>query len=299
MYLGLWNIMFSWNFYYSLTNIQQYFHSLCDLALGFRKMRGAEENITAGDSLLNDLENEAEMVFVVPEVEMNSLENINTLYQSSPDIISENMENIPIYNGNQPIEVDEYGDSDFEFEFESDHDYEEEDEMIFAVPQLEMNYLENVHTVHQFSLDMTSEDSQNIPIHRTAEDSQNIPIHSVNQPVVNMCSHNGNQPVVVEEEDNSNFEFDFGSIHDAECQTEMFVVVPELEMNFLENVVTGYQSSSDMTSENSQNIPIHSVNQPVEVVQEDNFDFDFDFESDTDDDYDEEDVIGENGNSWR
>ena len=248
-------------------------------------MSGAEEgNINARDNLLNVLEDHAEVVFVVPELEMNSLEHINTLYQSSLDITSESTENISVYSDNQPVEVDKDGHSDTEFDFESDSDQEGEDEMIFALPQFEMNSLENVHTVHQLSLDMTS------------ENSQNIPIHSVNQPVVNMHTHNGNQPVVVEEEDDSNFEFDFGSIHDAEDQIEMFVVVPELEMNSLENVLTGYQSSSDMTSENSHNIPIHTVNQPVEVLQEDNFDFDSDFDSDSDHDYDEEDVIGEDRN---
>ena len=248
-------------------------------------MSGAEEdNINAGDGLLNVLEDDAEMVFVVPELEMNSLEHINTLYQSSLGITSENTENISIYSDNQPVEVDEDGHLDIEFDFESDNDQEGEAEMIFAMPQFEVDSLENVYTMHQLSLDMTF------------ENSQNIPIYSVNQPVVNMCTHNSNQPVVVEEEDDSNFQFDFGSIHDAEDQLEMFVVVPEREMNSLENVVTGCQSSSGMTLENSQNVSVHSVNQPVEVLREDNFDFDFYFDSHSDYDYDEEDVVGEERN---
>ena len=262
--------------------IIKYFHSLCDLVLGFLKMSGAEEdNINGGDNFLNVLQDDADMILVVPELEMNPLENINALHQSTLDITSENMENISIYSNNQPVEVDEDGHSDLEFDFESDSDHEDEAEIIFAVPQFDLNSLENVHTVHSLSLDMAS------------ENSQNIPIHSLNEPVVNIHPHNGNQSMVVEEEDNSNFEFDFGSIHDAEDQIEVFVVVPELEMNSLENVVTGYLSSSDMTLENSQNMPVHNVNQPVEVLQEDNFDFDYDFDSDSNHDYDEEDLIDE------
>ena len=73
-------------------------------------MRGAEEdNINGGDNFLNVLQDDADMILVVPELEMNPLENINALHQSTLDITSENMENISIYSNNQPVEVDEDG----------------------------------------------------------------------------------------------------------------------------------------------------------------------------------------------
>ena len=151
---------------------------------------------------------------------------------------------------------------------------EDESEMVYVVPDLEINYLENIDAAYQSSSNIASEIVQNVPI------------------------NSDNQPVEDEEEDNPDFDIGFGSDDDHEDESEMVYAMPELEMIPLQNVVTVYQSSSDLTSENMQNIPIDSGNQPVEVEEEDNSDIDLDFGSDNDNDHDHEDVIGEDENSW-